>query len=183
MQLQEIFPGKTDILLSLAYATHNNFTGHPIYKRAACYLHPHAVKNLMHAANLASELGLRLKIFDAFRPVEAQWRMWQDMPNSEYLANPKVGSPHSRGTAVDLTLTRADGQDLKMGTLFDTFKSDSHHSFLGLRTAEQRNRNLLLGIMTAAGWDYYSNEWWHYQLFHSSKYPLLSDKASGTNLI
>lgn len=180
--LRYITPEKMGIILSLAYATAENFTGKPIYKRAACYLHPTAAEALERAILLASQIGLQLKVFDAFRPTEAQWKMWEHTPDANYVANPSFGSPHSRGVAIDLTLVSSDGQELEMGTGFDTFTEKSHHGYIGLPPIVQRNRALLLGIMTAAGWDCYQKEWWHYQLFSAKAYPLLSDRALGTGL-
>ena len=120
-------------------------------------------------------LGLRFRIFDALRPGEAQWKLWADLPNPEYVADPRLGSPHSRGIAVDLTLVDRDGEALDMGTVFDDFTELSHHGNLHVGLEAQRNRALLLGIMTSAGWDFYRREWWHYQLFNSRSYKLLLD--------
>ncbi len=165
------------VTFSLAYATAANFTGRPIYRRAACYLHPHAAAALGRAVELAAALGLRLKVFDAFRPSEAQWAMWAHTPDPEFLADPRRGSPHSRGVAVDLTLADGGGAELEMGTPFDAFTERSHHGSPAVSPAAQRNRHLLLGLMSAAGWDFYRNEWWHYQLFGARGYPLISDSA------
>ncbi|MBI3707667.1 MAG: D-alanyl-D-alanine dipeptidase [Proteobacteria bacterium] len=177
MILTEISPPAFDVTLDIAYATAGNFTGKPIYARAAAYLRPVAAAALRRATNLAAQLGLRLKVFDAFRPAEAQWVMWNHTPDPEFLADPRRGSPHSRGVAVDLTLVDPAGRELDMGTAFDAFTPLSHHGATAVSTAAQRNRFQLLGLMTAAGWDFYRNEWWHYQLFESRRYPLLSDRA------
>src|SRR5690242_3227655 len=104
-----------DVELSIAYATEDNFTGRPVYARAACYLHPDAAAALAKAIALAAAIGMRLRIFDAFRPSEAQWALWNVRPDPEFLADPRRGSPHSRGAAVDLTLIGPDGKDLDMG--------------------------------------------------------------------
>ena len=76
---------------------------------------------------------------------------------------------------MDLTLTDADGNELEMGTPFDTFSPLSHHGVTEVSLTAQRNRSILLGIMSAAGWDFYSKEWWHYQLFNSRRYQTLND--------
>ncbi|MGO8869713.1 MAG: D-alanyl-D-alanine dipeptidase [Alphaproteobacteria bacterium] len=165
------------VKLALAYGTADNFTGRPIYRRAACYLHPDAAKALARAIEQAAGLGLALKIFDAYRPTEAQWLMWRHTPDPEFLADPRRGSPHSRGVALDLTLVDRAGGELEMGTAFDDFTPRSHHGSLEVSRTAQRNRHLLLGIMSAAGWDFYRNEWWHYQLFNARRYPLISDTA------
>jgi D-alanyl-D-alanine dipeptidase len=172
-----------DIALDLAYATPNNFTGKPVYRRAAAYLHPVAAEHLQRAIKLAAAQGLRLKIFDAFRPTEAQWVMWNHTPDPEFLADPRRGSPHARGAAVDLTLIDGQGRELDMGTGFDAFTPLSHHAVTDVSLEAQRNRFLLLGLMTAAGWDFYRNEWWHYQLFDTRRYPLLSDSVLSPGLM
>ncbi len=177
MSLSPIIAAEHDVDIDLAYASANNFTGKPIYRRARCYLHADAAVALERAVILARAQGYRLRIFDAYRPTEAQWVMWNHTPDPEFLADPRRGSPHSRGVAVDLTLLDREGRELDMGTRFDAFTPLSHHGNLEISALAQANRFMLLGIMTAAGWDFYRNEWWHYQLFNSRQYPLYSDSA------
>lgn len=176
-ELIDLAEGRFDFELALAYATPDNFTGKPVYGRAGAYLHRDAAAHLGKAVALAKSAGLRMRIFDAFRPSEAQWVLWNHTPDPDYLADPRKGSPHSRGVAVDLTLIDADGRALEMGTKFDDFTARAHHGNTDIDAAAQRNRMTLLGIMTAAGWDHYLKEWWHYQLFDSRRYPLLGDDA------
>ncbi len=175
MPLIEITPESHDVVLDIAYATSRNLTGKPVYARAACYLHPDAAAKLDAAVLLARPLGLRLKLFDAFRPSEAQWVLWNACPDPNFLADPRRGSPHSRGAAIDLTLIDGAGRELDMGTEFDAFTPLSHHGNTDIPPAAQRNRLLLLGLMSAAGWDFYRNEWWHYQMFDARQYPLLGN--------
>lgn len=176
MAFVEITPAD-GVELALAYATDGNFTGRAVYGRAGCYLHRDAARHLARAVGLAADLGFRLRLFDAYRPPEAQWVLWNHFPNPEFLADPRKGSPHSRGVAVDLTLVDGRGRALDMGTVFDDFTPHAHHGAAGLGREAQANRMTLLGLMTAAGWDYYRNEWWHYQLFDSRRYPLVADGA------
>jgi D-alanyl-D-alanine dipeptidase len=173
--LTEITADSHDVDLDIAYATARNFTGKPVYARPACYLHRDAEDKLRRAIELAAVLDLRFLIFDAFRPSEAQWVLWDHTPDPEFLADPRRGSPHSRGVAVDLTLVDAAGAPLEMGTDFDAFTPLSHHGNLEISAEAQRNRAILLGLMTSAGWDFYRNEWWHYHLFDNKRLPLLSD--------
>ena len=163
------------VTFDIAYATARNITGKPVYRRPACYLHPDAAEKLGRVLSLVQSLGLTIKIFDAYRPTEAQWALWNAKPDPDFLADPRRGSPHSRGVAIDLTLVAANGEDLDMGTAFDAFTPLSHHGRTDLSLDAQRNRLLLLGLMTAAGWDFYRNEWWHYQLFDARRYPLFDD--------
>ncbi len=172
------------VLFDIAYATARNFTGKPVYKAAKCFLHENAAAKLREVITQAEALGLRVKIFDAFRPSEAQWILWNHTPDPDFLADPRRGSPHSRGCALDLTLCHRDGTELDMGTAFDAFTPLSHHGMTnGITPAAQANRLLLIGIMTNAGWDFYRNEWWHYQLFHARDYPLLTDKDAETGMM
>jgi D-alanyl-D-alanine dipeptidase len=177
MSLMPIAEASVDVELALAYATPDNVTGRPIYRHARGYLHEDALAALARAVALARPLGYRLRIFDAYRPTEAQWMLWRAFPDPEFLADPRRGSPHSRGVAVDLTLLGAAGEALEMGTGFDDFRPLAHHASLEVSPLAQRNRAVLLGLMTAAGWDFYRNEWWHYQLFNARRYPLYSDSA------
>lgn len=183
MTLVAILPQTHRVTLDIRYATSNNFTGKPVYAKPLCLLHPIAEQKLQKAIGLAAALGLSFKIFDAYRPTEAQWKLWEHTPDPEFLADPRRGSPHSRGAAVDLTLMDAEGRELDMGTEFDAFTPLSHHARTDISKEAQQNRLTLLGIMTAAGWDFYRNEWWHYQLFDSKTYPLLSDQEAGAGMM
>jgi len=173
--LVEVTEATHAVLLDIRYAGDDNFTGRPVYARPGCYLNAEAETLLCRAVALARPQGLGLKLFDAFRPSEAQWLLWNHRPDPEFLADPRRGSPHSRGAAIDLTLLDATGAELDMGTGFDAFTPLSHHGNTDISPAAQRNRLLLIGLMTAAGWDFYRNEWWHYQLFQPRRFPVLSD--------
>ena len=104
MALQEIALPHVDI--DLIYATPANITGRTIYTNMVCLLHADAAAALRAAADLAAAQGCRLRVYDAFRPVEAQWRLWEAFPDPEFVADPREGSNHARGVAVDLTLAR-----------------------------------------------------------------------------
>ncbi|MFN8930469.1 MAG: D-alanyl-D-alanine dipeptidase [Alphaproteobacteria bacterium] len=172
------------VRIDLKYATPENFTGKPVYRTGApCLLHPEAAEKLRVAIKLAAVQGLHFVILDAYRPTEAQWKLWEHTPDPHFLADPRKGSPHSRGVAVDLNLCTADGCELDMGTAFDAFTPLSHHGNLEISAEAQKNRLLLMGIMTTAGWDFYRNEWWHYQLFNSRDYALNSDAEAGGRML
>ena len=181
--LTEITSSEFDVELDLRYSIANNFTGRAIYQRGACYLNLEAAEKLRRAAALAAAIGLRFKVFDAFRPTEAVQALWDHTQNPDFLSRPGNGSPHSRGAAIDLTLIDSTGQELEMGTEFDAMTTASYHAALDVSAEAQRNRAILLGIMLAAGWDFFQNEWWHYQLFKPRRYPTLSDKAAGSQMM
>lgn len=181
--LVELHPSP-ELLIDIRYATAHNFTGAPIYRAAKCFLHPVAAEHFIKAQKLAAALGYGFKIFDAFRPLESQQALWDHTPDPDFLSQPGVGStPHCRGVAIDVNLIDAKGNELDMGTTFDAFTPLSHHGSTDVSKKAQQNRFLLLGIMTAAGWDFYRNEWWHYQLFNARSFPLLSNKQAGTEML
>jgi len=167
------------LTLDIRYATPDNLTGAPIYARPVALLVPEAAALLRRAVALAAPLGLRLVLFDAFRPIEAQWALWHALPDPEFISDPRKGGIHTRGVAVDLTLAdAATGAALDMGTGFDAITARSHHGRTDIAAPAQRHRALLLGLMTAAGWDCYLKEWWHYQLFQPRRYPPLCANAA-----
>jgi D-alanyl-D-alanine dipeptidase len=96
-------------------------------------------------------LAFKLKIFDAFRPHEAQEALWAVLPVPGYVADPAKGSNHTRGVAVDLTLLDAAGKELDMGTPVDTMTAASHHFYRRPLLRVQLNRMYLLTIMLEAG--------------------------------
>lgn len=172
-----------NLVFDLRYATANNVTGRPIYTVAEAFLHEKAYDCLKRASELAAELGLTIKIFDAYRPPEGQQALWDSCPNADYVTPPEKGSPHTRGVAVDLTLLDDEGNELDMGAEFDEFEDFAHHCDVTVSEVAQRNRFLLLGIMTAAGFDFFKNEWWHYQLFESKSYPLIMNDEAPVRLV
>ena len=97
------------------------------------------------------------------------------MPDPNFIAPPDRGSPHSRGVAVDITLVNSNNIELDMGTGFDEFSRLSYHGCLDITKEAYKNRLMLLGIMTDAGWDFFRNEWWHYQLYNSKNFPIVND--------
>lgn len=161
--------------IDLRYATADNLTGHVLYDRAAALLHAEAFAALARAADLAAAQGLRLRVLDAFRPARAQWQLWQRCPDPNFVADPRIGSMHTRGIAVDLTLAAPDGTALDMGTAFDEMTERSAHGCIDLPAAAQRHRVLLLGLMTLAGFVHHPHEWWHYNLPDWQRYPLLGE--------
>lgn len=183
MHFVTITPPAFDVDLDLRYATADNLTGRPIFARPLCLLHPTAAIRLNTAIRLAAAQGLRLRIFDAYRPPAAQWALWNALPDPTFIADPRIGSSHGRGVAIDLTLVGSDGTPLDMGTGFDDMRPIAYHADTNIPVTAQRNRSLLLGIMAAAGWQHYKFEWWHYQLPDANLYPLVEDGVMGPALM
>ncbi len=164
------------VLLDIRYATADNLTGAPIYTRPVALLRPEAHAMIRAAVRRAAVLGLQIKVFDAFRPLEAQAALWKALPDPRFVSNPAAGlALHPRGIAVDLTLVdRASGDELDMGTGFDDMTTLSAQDALDLPPDVIRNRALLLGTMAAVGWEPIASEWWHYQVPGLSGLPSLS---------
>lgn len=162
------------VSIDMIYTRADNFTGHVIYQHSHCFLHPLAEAALRRAAVAAKGFGYSLKVFDAFRPHEAQQALWAVLPVPGYVADPAKGSNHTRGVAVDLTLVDATGRELDMGTPVDTMTPVSHHFYRDLPADVQVNRMLLMTVMLEAGFVHHPMEWWHYQLPDAKDYPLIS---------
>ncbi|MHA1558687.1 MAG: D-alanyl-D-alanine dipeptidase [Alphaproteobacteria bacterium] len=173
--LTEITEHSHDVVLDLRYGTKNNFTSQQIYTRPRCLLHKNALDLLEKAIAKAALLGYRFKIFDAFRPQKAQVKLWECISDPRYVGPPQRGSPHTRGIAIDLTLIDKNNKELDMGTEFDAFEQLSHHGSAITNPEINHNRFILLGIMMSCGWDLLKYEWWHYQLFNATTYPLIEE--------
>lgn len=155
----------------LFYATANNFTGQVIYDFEDAYLRYGTVKKLIAVSEDLAELGLYLKIWDGFRPVSAQFKLWEVCPDSTYVANPNVGySSHSRGNTVDVTLVDANGQELEMPTGFDDFSSKADRDYSDCSEVSASNAKLLEILMEKHGFTGYFGEWWHYS--DTVRYPV-----------
>lgn len=159
----------------LRYATSDNFLGIPLYPPIqTTFLCQAAASRLERVQQELKESGLGLKIFDAYRPYAVTEKMWEQVPDDRYAANPKNGSGHNRGVAVDLTLIeRSSSRELNMGTGFDHFSDTAHHSFTELPDSVLMNRKLLRNIMEQNGFRALETEWWHYSLPDAQQYPLL----------
>ncbi|ARK09944.1 M15 family metallopeptidase [Fibrella sp. ES10-3-2-2] len=166
------------ILVELKYSTTDNFVKQDVYgELTRAYLQPMAARKLLTASKWLQvrRPDLRLLIYDAARPQAAQWKLWNALPQySErqrrtYVADPREGSIHSYGCAVDLTLATADGRPLDMGTPYDFFgpkaypKQEAALLRSGQLTKQQvDNRRLLRQAMQAGGFMPIEYEWWHF---------------------
>lgn len=183
MPLVPVSPIENGLIIDLAYGRPDNFTKQVIYQNPHCFIHKVAFTKLMQAVHLASAAGYQIKLFDAFRPAEAQEKLWSICPDPRYVADPLKGSLHSRGIAVDLTLALPNGEELDMGTPFDDFSDESHQGCTSISKEAQRNRLLLNGIMLLAGFNTIKYEWWHFNADDPSDYPLLCDKDAPESIM
>lgn len=157
-----------NFVLDMKYATSDNFLNEKVYDCAKCYLRLKTVKSLINANNDFLEKGYKIKIFDCYRPLDIQKRMWKIISNPEYVADPSKGSIHNRGGAVDITLVDSKGNELDMGTSFDFFGIEASHDYQNLSEEVKSNRKLLKEVMLKNNFKSFDSEWWHYNLKDSS---------------
>ncbi len=125
--------------------------------------------------------GYRIKIWDGYRPLTVQKILWEkvalqyptESEREHYVANPKKGSRHNRGCAVDLTLIDKEGKELDMGTGFDHFTTKAHRDYKWLSPRIIENRRILRDSMIKGGFKELPTEWWHFDYEGWQKYPLL----------
>lgn len=159
------------ILIDIRYATANNFTKKKIYDCPRCLLRPEAARAVVQAHRALQKKGYGLKMFDCYRPRPYQQRLWDAVPNPDYVTPPAKGSMHSRGAAVDLTVVDAQGNELDMGTPYDFFGPEAHTDNTSLPADVQANRRLLREALEAAGFSGIRTEWWHFS-YQKKTYPL-----------
>ncbi|SHH10039.1 D-alanyl-D-alanine dipeptidase [Flavobacterium micromati] len=153
-----------DFAYDMKYATADNFLKAKVYDCAECYLRLKTVLALIDANKKFIKKGYRIKIFDCYRPLEIQKKMWAIVSNPKYVANPAKGSIHNRGGAVDITLVDLQGAELEMGTSFDFFGEKAAHNYKKLSNKIKNNRKLLKSVMESSGFSPFDSEWWHYNL-------------------
>lgn len=158
-----------DFVYDMKYATADNFLKAKVYDCPECLLRFKTVKALVKANEKFMKKGYRIKIYDCYRPLDIQKKMWQIIPNPEYVANPAKGSIHNRGGAVDITLVDSTGAELDMGTSFDFFGPEASHFYENLSDEVKQNRLLLKKIMRKSNFISFDSEWWHYNLRNASK--------------
>lgn len=158
-----------DFIYDMRYATDNNFLKAKVYDCPECYLRFKTVKALVKANEKFMKKGYRIKLFDCYRPLDIQKKMWTIVSNPEYVADPKKGSIHNRGGAVDITLVDEQGKELDMGTGFDHFGPEAAHDYENLPEEVRQNRKLLRNTMTGLGFRIFESEWWHYNLKRSAR--------------
>lgn len=165
------------IKLDMRYATTNNFTGQVLYDEARAFLVTPAARALVQASKAAQADGLGLTIFDAYRPWRITKKLWDATPagpKKNYVANPKRGSKHNRGCAVDLSLHRlSDGMLVEMPTGFDDFSEKAHRDYMGATETAVANRARLQSYMENVGFVGLSNEWWHFDFTGWEQFPVM----------
>jgi zinc D-Ala-D-Ala dipeptidase len=166
----------TDFVYDLKYATEANFLKSKVYDCAECYMRLKTAKALVKANSKFMKLGYKIKIYDCYRPLDVQKKMWAIVSNPSYVANPSKGSIHNRGGAVDITLVDSSGKELNMGTPFDFFGPEASHDYKNFPEEILQNRALFKKIMISSKFQSFDSEWWHYNLKNAKSDPISNFK-------
>ncbi|MFL1894975.1 M15 family metallopeptidase [Aquimarina sp. 2-A2] len=178
--LVDITKYSDEFTLNIKYATSDNFLKTAVYDCAACYVRAPVAVALIKANNKLMELGYRLQFFDCYRPHSVQKKMWEIFPKPGYVANPRGGSIHNKGAAVDLTITTLEGLPIDMGSAYDHFGWESHHAYANLTDEVKQHRTLLKETMLAFDFKTIRTEWWHYNYVGGRRYPISDFKWNCT---
>ena len=172
VDLKKKIPG---LVFDLRYAGDNNFMHEKLYPPVTTtFLRKATADSLALVQKELNKNGLGLKIFDAYRPYSVTEKLWEPVKDDRYAADPKKGSGHNRGIAVDLTIINLKTkEELNMGTGFDNFSDTAHHAFISLPEEILQNRLLLKTAMEKHGFKALDTEWWHYYLSSGSDFELL----------
>lgn len=170
------------LLVEMRYATTNNFTHKVLYSSSECVLNVPAARRLASVQKSLEKEGLGLKIWDCYRPLSVQQKLWDTVPDSRYVASPVTGSRHNRGASIDLTLVDAKGKELPMPTGFDDFSPRAHRDYQNLSKQILRNRNKLQRAMEAAGFMGLPTEWWHFDDPQWKNFALRNDPVGSPRL-
>ncbi len=162
-ELVEIRKYIPNIRLDIRYAGKNNFAKQAVYKQARAFARLPVVEALKNVQKELNKSGLGLKIFDGYRPYSVTVKFFAIASDKSFVANPKDGSRHNRGCAIDLTLVNLrTGKELEMPSPYDSFSAAAASDFMDLPAASFKNRELLRSIMEKNGFRVLNNEWWHF---------------------
>ena len=164
------------IKLDIRYATARNFVGRPVYTEARAFLQRPAALALVRVQRALQPNGYGLLIFDAYRPWSVTNLFWEVTPKSKrgFVANPKKGSKHNRGCAVDLSLfDLASGSEVEMPSTYDEMSPRASPDYAGGSAEARARRDMLRAAMEAEGFTVEPNEWWHFNCREWREYPIL----------
>ncbi len=174
--LVELVRLDSSIRLDIRYATTRNFTGRKMYNEARAFLQRPAAEALVRANKKLHAKGFGLVVFDAYRPWSVTKKFWDETPpeKRDFVANPKEGSRHNRGCAVDVTLYRlSTGGEVPMPSDYDDFTDKASPNYRGGTPKQRGSRDLLRHVMEAEGFTVEGNEWWHFNFKNWKAYRIL----------
>lgn len=172
VELTRIDPG---LKLDIRYATTNNFLGTPVYTQARAFLQRPAAEAVLRADRELHALGYGLIIHDGYRPWYVTKIFWDATPNAqkEFVADPKAGSRHNRGCAVDLSLfDLKTGEEVAMPSGYDEMTDHAYANYPGGTAEERHRRAILRAAMVKQGFEINPTEWWHFDYKDWCRYPI-----------
>jgi D-alanyl-D-alanine dipeptidase len=154
-----------DATVELRYATARNVVGRPMYPAGArCLLLRPVAERLARAAARVRAEGFTLRLWDCYRPSSVQRELWRAQPTPGLVADPRTGSNHERGAAVDVALAGPGGAEVELPTDFDAFGPRARAGATdGVSPAARRHRDLLRAALVAEGFRPIRLEWWHFE--------------------
>jgi len=173
--LVELIKLDSTFKLDIRYATNNNLVGRPVYNEARAFLQRPAADALVKVNKEFKQLGYRLLIFDGYRPWSVTKLFWDITPkdSKQFVADPKKGSRHNRGCAVDLSLyNMATGKEVQMPGVYDEQTERSYPNYKGGTDEQRKMRDLLKSKMEAHGFTVYEYEWWHFDYHDWRSYKI-----------
>ena len=165
------------IKLDIRYASQNNFLSTPIYSQARAFLQRPAAEAVARVNRKLKPLGYGLLIHDAYRPWYVTKIFWDATPDDKkiFVADPREGSRHNRGCAIDLSLyDLTTGQPVDMVGVYDEMSERSYSGYPGGTSIQRWHRELLRQAMEQEGFEVYEFEWWHFDYKDWRKYPILN---------
>lgn len=164
----------SSFIFDLKYATKDNFTKKILYPVNVCVLRRETALKLINANNEFKKLGYRIKIWDAYRPMDIQKIFWDLVHDERFVANPnKNGSRHSYGTAVDITLVDDLDREINMPSKYDDFSERACRNYKDIGEEERVNISLLTSVMQHHGFIEIDTEWWHFEDRGYLKYAIV----------
>ncbi len=175
-QLVELVLLDASVHLDIRYATSKNFTGRVMYGEARAFLQRPAAEALVRAHRELKAQGYGLLIYDAYRPWSVTRTFWEVTPpeKRKFVADPRKGSRHNRGCAVDVGLYDLEtGREVPMPSTFDEFSDRAAAAYAGGTAEERRTREVLRAALEKEGFAVNPDEWWHFDYRDWAAYPVL----------
>ncbi|MCD6018931.1 MAG: family metallopeptidase [Bacteroidetes bacterium] len=182
--LVELVKLDSTIHLDIRYATPNNFAKQAVYKEARAFLQKDAAESLKRINASLKPLGYGLLVFDGYRPWDVT-KLFYDITskeNKKFVADPKEGSRHNRGCAIDVSLYDLQtGKEIPMPGVYDEMTERSYVDYTGGTEEQKKTRNLLIEKMQAEGFTVYKYEWWHFDYKDWQLYRITNKAFSEIN--
>ncbi|MSU57304.1 MAG: D-alanyl-D-alanine dipeptidase [Pedosphaera sp.] len=178
-ELVELIQLDPTIHLDIRYATTNNFMHRPVYTQPRAFLQRPAAEALARVNRTVRAHGYGLLVFDGYRPWAVTKLFWDSASAAErkieFVANPRKGSKHNRGCAVDLSLfDLKTGREVEMPSVYDEFSERAFAAYAGGPAEARARRELLRAAMEAEGFAVLKEEWWHFDYRDWRQYHILN---------